>query len=558
MQRLRWFVSVAVIAGGFALLVGHHTQKAREPAELPDFSLAQRPQGDRYLFDYAHLLEHYTEGSEKYLHRIAQRFHMEAVIVSLPDLGQAGNIEELAVDIVNHWEIGRDHEGRGLLLLLVNEEKQVKLEVAYELEDVFTDAFTGYIEDLQLKPYFLRDDLGTGLIAVMEELEQRARLKHQSNYTPGVIAQLDAALLAGGAGAKRRLARYRETESLPDTPSSELTDGAATPQEAWRTMLTKWDGKGKQLKADIYTEMTKLAMGDQNNPEKRTLSALAHWKSADFQVLQDGDHAVIYFGNVKGWNNAPFLFCNTSGGWKFDIVHQRRLVVMDQNPDWKVEQGNYPYVNLLDQVPQSTGKDLPVDQEDLYSCARDKDIADEIRALEQRNASDPDNFGVVMALARLNVITGRRPNHVNPLIKQAKRLDPASAEPYKYSAIYNVNTFFQYQTALKEIEAYIDRRPDDVFGYNFLGFLHYRLGEYKKSVDALEKAVNISGDNAYAYALMARDYALLYSSTSAIDPRRARYKKAALDMLSKAEAVSAPETLRIKWLKSWLHRREII
>jgi tetratricopeptide (TPR) repeat protein len=558
MQRLRRFFFLAAIAAGCALLAGHFIQKAREPAELADFSLAQRPQDNRYLYDYAQLLEHYTEGSRKYLHSIAQRFHMEAVIVSLPDLGTAGSIEELAVDIVNHWEIGRDYEGRGLLLLLVNEQKQVKLEIGYELEDVFTDAFTGYIEDLQLKPYFLRDDLGTGLIAVMEQLEQRAQIKHQSDYTPGMIAQLDDALLAGGAGAKRRLTGYRETEPLPDTALSVPADGATTPQEAWRTMLTKWDGKGKHIKADIYTEMTRLAMGDPNNPEQRARAALKEWQDKDFQVLQDGDYAVIYFGNRDGWNNAPFLFCKTREGWKFDIVHQRRLVVMGPSPDWKVEQGNYPYVNLLDQVTQSTGKDLPLDQEDLYTCVLDKEIADEIRALEQRHARDPDNFSDVMALARLNVITGRRPNHVNPLIKQAKKLDPASAEPYKYSAIYNVNTFFQYETALKEIETYIERRPDDVFGYNFLGFLYYRLGEYNKSIDVLEQAVDILEDNAYAYALMARDYALLYSSASRIDPRRKRFKQAALDMLSKAETVTTPDNQRIKWLKSWLHRREIM
>lgn len=558
MKRLRWFFYIAAIVAVIALLVGYFTKNIRETAALPDFSLAQRPQSDRYLFDYARLLAHYTEGSQKYLHSFPKRFHIEALVISLPDLGPAHSIEELAVDIVNRWEIGREYEGRGLLLLLIEDEKQIKLEVTYELEDVFTDAFSGYIEDLQLKPYFLRGDLGTGLIAVMEELEQRAWIRHQSNYTPGMIATLDEALLAGGAGAKRRLTHYRETDSLPFAASSELTDGAATPQEAWRTMLTKWGGKGKHIKADIYTELTKLAMGDQNNPGQRTLAALPHWKDAEFQVLQDGNYAVIYFGNLKGWNNAPFLFCNTSGGWKFDIVHQRRLVVMGPSPDWKVEQGNYPYVNLLDKLSQSTGKDLPIDQADYYTCARDKEIADKIRALEQTNAKDPDNFGVVMELARLNVITGRRPNHVNPLLKHAKRLDPVSAEPYKYSAIYNVNTFFQYETALKEIEAYIDRRPNEVFGYNFLGFLHYRLGEYNKSIDVLSKAVSIFEDNAYAYALMARDYAMLYSSASRIDPHRAQYKKAALDFLSKAENVATPDVQRIKWLKSWLHRREIM
>jgi tetratricopeptide (TPR) repeat protein len=304
--------------------------------------------------------------------------------------------------------------------------------------------------------------------------------------------------------------------------------------------------------------MTKLAMGDQNRPDDRTRAALQQWQDAEYQVLSDGDHAVIYFGNRKGWNNAPFLFCKSPGGWKFDIVHQRRLVVMGSNPDWKVEQGNYPYVNLLDQVPQSTGKDLPLDQSDLYACARDEQIAGEMRALQQRLETGPGNFDTVMALARLNIISGRRPNHVSPLIKRAKELDPASALPYKYSAIYNVNSFFQYETALQDIETYIEKQPGDAFGYNVKGFLHYRLGNYKKSIDALQQALGFSADNVYAYALMSRDYALLYSKANNLDPRRAGYRKQALAMLHKAETATTPDTARVVRLKRWLQRRKIL
>lgn len=529
---------------------------AREPQGLASFTLEQRPQSDRYLYDYAKILTHYEEGAHQYLRRIADRFHIEALIVSLSDLQLHGSIEELAVDITNGWGVGKDYEGRGLLLLLISEQSQVKLEVGYELEDVFTDAFTGYIEDLQLKPYFLRGDIGTGLIAVMEEIEQRAQIKHQREYTPGIIAQLDRELLAGGAGAKRDLTRYGEQAQVP--PTEVTGPGAKTPEEAWRVMLTKWAGEGAGIKADIYTEMTKLAMGDQNNPDGRTKAALGHWRNASYRVLQDDDYAVIYFGNIKGWNNAPFLFCKTSNGWKFDVVHQRRLVVMGSNPNWMVEQGNYPYVNLLSEVPQSTGKDLPLDGEDLYTCALDEEIGERIVTLEHEYQRYPNDYTVVMELARLNVITGRRPNHVHPLLEQAKKLNPESVEPHKYSAIYNVNTFFQYKTALKEMKIYSDKRPDDVLGHNFLGFLYYWLGDFKQSIAALSRAIELSPDNAYAYALMARNYALLYDRAKKIDPRRGGYKQSALDMLHKAETVATPDVMRIAWLRPWLKRKQVL
>lgn len=562
MRTVRISVIVAIVLIGASFLtialVGPW-KTSEEPPRLAEFTLEQRPLTNRYLFDYAKILMHYEEGAHEYLRRIADRFHIEALVVSVPGLDSHNGIEELAVDMVNRWGIGRDYEGRGLLLLLVKERNQVKLEVGYELEDVFTDAFTGYIEDLQLKPYFLRSDIGTGLIAVMEEIERRAQIKHQGEYDPGMIAALDRELLAGGGGAKRDLARYRDDASVrPATYTDTHGAGARTPDEAWRVMLAQWAGEGEGIKADIYTEITKMAMGDPNRPDPRTKAALSHWRNANYQVRQDGDHAVIYFGNINGWNNAPFLFCNTSGGWKFDIVHQRRLVVMGPNPNWKVEQGRYPYVNLLTDAWQSTGKDLPLEAGDLYSCARDREIAERIMTLEQVYPQYPNDYSVVMELARLNVITGRRPNHVYPLLKKAKKLDPESAAPYKYSAIYNVNTFFQYKTALKEIQIYNSKRPGDVFGQNFLGFLYYRLGEYKKSIVALSKSVALRSDNAYAYSLMARDYALLYQHAKGLDPRKSGYKKTARAMLQEAETVATLDLRRIAALRAWLKKRNVL
>jgi tetratricopeptide (TPR) repeat protein len=485
---------------------------------------------------------------------MGERFHTEAVIVTLPELPAQTGLETLAVDVVNRWRIGGEFEGRGLLLLLVEEDRQVKLEVTYELEDVFTDAFTGYIEDLQLRPYYLADDIGTGLIAVMEELEQRAQLKAQGEYTPGIVAKLDEELLAGGAGAGRRLERYERDRKPVTLPADGPGKGARSPKEAWEVMLAKWAGEGADIDVDVYTGMTRMAMGDPDDADPRTTRALPHWQDADYQVLQDGGHAVIWFGNIKGWNNAPFLFCRTPAGWQFDIVHQRRLVVMAENPDWMVEQGNYPYVGLLGDAPQSTGKDLPMPPEDLYHCRDDARMVQEIRELEKARDASPDDVGVLLSLMRLNVITGRRPTHVQPLLKRLRQLVPDNPELHKYAAMYNVNSFFQYRTALKDMQTYTGLRPDDVFGHNFIGFLHYRLGGYEASIEALERAIDMAPDNVYAYALLARDYALLYRKASPGSGRQ-RYREQSLAMLEKAASAPTPDASRVARLQTWLDRR---
>jgi hypothetical protein len=546
-------LGAAVVLGGSALWKFIESgNNSRLPDDLEAFELDARPQSQRYLFDYAGVLGHYEEGVHRYLERIASRFHLEALVVSVPTLPAGHSIETLAVDIVNSWRVGAGHEGRGLLLLLVDGTKQVKLEVSYELEDVFTDAFSGYVEDLQLGPYYRAGDVGTGLIAVMEMLEQRAQIKDQGKYTPEQIAKADTELLAGGAGAKRNLARYANEGRVPDA-TQPAGEGARSPEEAWEIMLTKWAGDGKDIDKVVYTQMTRLAMGDPDDPDPRALRALDHWRNADYQVLRDGEHAVIWFGAVDGWDNAPFLFCNTNGGWKFDIVHQRRLVVMDEAPKWKVAQGPYPYVALMHEAWQSTGKDLPLTGDDLYHCANDAAIAERMRELRAELEQNPEDVEATIALARLNVITGRRPNHVRPLLERAKKLAADRAEPYKYSAIFNVNSVFQYETAFKDIEHYIERRPNDAFGYSFKGFLLYRLARYADSIDALEEAVARDPANGYAYALMARDYALLYRKASGL--AKDHYREKALAMQQKAASVPVPDPQRLHWLRTWMQRR---
>jgi len=529
-----------------------NTETDRLPDDLQPFTLDERPQPDRYLFDYTGVLRDYQEGVHLYLENLGSQFGIEAVVVSIPSLPPGYSIQTLAVDLANNWDIGRHQDGRGLLLLLVEESRQVKLEVGYELEDVFTDALSGYVEDFQLGPYYRAGDVGTGMIAVMEMLEQRAQTKRLGEYTSVQIARVDAELLAGGAGATRNLERYANQGGEPES-SQAPGRGASSPEQAWEIMLAKWAGEGKEIPMDIYTRMTRIAMGDPNKPDPRTLGSLDHWRNAEYQLLNDGDYAVIWFGAIDGWDNAPFLFCNDGSGWKFDIVHQRRLVVMAQAPKWQVSQGPYPYVAKMSKARQSTGKDLPLAGGDLYHCADDQAISDSVAGLQKQLQESPDDVEAVIALLRLKVITGQRPAQIRPLLERVGKLAPERPELYKYSAIFNVNSFFQYETALLDIERYIELRPSDTFGHEVKGFLLYRLGRYRDSIEALEEAVSLDDDSGYAYALMARDYVMLHRKAD--DLAKLRYRKKALNMLRKAESVTVPDPKRLVWLRSWMKRR---
>jgi len=519
--------------------------------------LKSRPSGkNASIFDYAGILEDVAPSTENYLSIIKEDYAIEAIVVTLAALPQSHTIETLAAEVFSNWQIGSTTGGRGLLLLLSDKEKLIKIEVSYELEDVFTDIFCGYIADKQLKAYFLSDQIAIGLVAVMEEIEQRAQIKHQADYTVAQIDELDAELLSGGAGVKRQLSQYREEEI---SAVGHNYPAGRTPEEAWHTLIRSWENKVRDPNLGVYTEVTRLAYrAFKNLPDSRYEEDVNTYKNKPYEVIQNDTYAVIFFGKKKGWENAPFLFCSTAAGWQFDIVHQRKFVRMGRNPHWGIERADYPYVDLLAKCPYWMNQDIPREGDDIYRIEDDSRLADEIKRLEKAYENDSEDFATVMQLGKLYAITSLSPQKRMSFLKKAKQLNPDSPEPYKYLGIVHLDAFYQFESAIKEMEEYVKRRPENVFGHNYLGYLYYHEKGYKPAIQELNTAVQLRADNCYAYAKLSRTYAGLYIAASAIDPRRAGYRRKAVEMFEAASASNSSDPGRIKWLRRYLFRKKIL
>jgi len=520
------------------------------------FDFKHRPAGEAYLYDYANILEDVEEYSNNYLKGINDRYEIEAVIISIPSLENIRTVEEAAVEILNKWKIGKDYNGRGIVLFFADKEKEVKLEVSYELEDVFTDIFCGFVEDKQLRPYFLGGQLGIGLLAVMEEIENRAQIKHQGKYTVNYISQLDDTLLSGGAGAKRKLLDFKK-ETVKSTGA--LFPAGKTPAQAWETLKNSWRKKARDLNLGVYTEITRLAYRDyQNLPDSRYNEDVKTYGRKSFEVIQNNNYAVIFFGNKKGWENAPFLFCKTSDGWQFDLVHQRKYIRMGPNPKWGIERADYPYVDLLSRCPFWMGQDIPLEKSDIYKISDDKKTAAHIKQLEKEHKANPNNIDMLIELGRQYTITSLGLKSI-ALLKKAKQLNPQNPLPYKYLAIRYVDSTYQYGKAIEEMKAYVKLKPDDVFGRNFLGYLYFCRKKYNQAIIEFGKAIELKNDNCYAFCKLSRCYALLYlnESISAINISNSRNKQLSVEMYQKAQLSFTPDARRITWLKSWLKKNKL-
>jgi len=87
------------------------------------------------------------------------------VVVTIKTFAPASSIEEYAVELFERAGIGRKGRDNGVLVLMSLDERRVRIEVGYELEQFITDGFAGDVIRQQMLPAFRSGRYGPGLVA---------------------------------------------------------------------------------------------------------------------------------------------------------------------------------------------------------------------------------------------------------------------------------------------------------------------------------------------------------------------------------------------------------
>jgi uncharacterized protein len=85
------------------------------------------------------------------------------------------SIEEASVKLFELWEIGKESNDSGLLLLWSTGDRRVRVEVGYGLEGVLPDGKVGAILDARVIPKFKSGEFDEGLLAGVDALLSAAR-----------------------------------------------------------------------------------------------------------------------------------------------------------------------------------------------------------------------------------------------------------------------------------------------------------------------------------------------------------------------------------------------
>lgn len=167
--------------------------------------------------------------SRKQAHQLTQqlaafekRSGIQLVVVSVDSL-DGETIEEYGYQLGRHWGIGQKGKDNGVLLLIAQDERKVRIEVGYGLEGALPDAITANIIQTRILPAFKRGDMVAGVVAGSQGIMQALAGEYQPVEQPKsdsdggpwlfilvVIAMIVLHNLRGGGGGPggRRRAAY--------------------------------------------------------------------------------------------------------------------------------------------------------------------------------------------------------------------------------------------------------------------------------------------------------------------------------------------------------------
>ncbi len=123
-----------------------------------------------------------------------QASSIQLVVVTLPDL-QGYEIADYGYQLGRAWGIGEKGKNNGVLLIVAQAERKVRIEVGYGLEGTLTDALSANIINTVIVPQFRTGQFATGVEqgaqAIMQvlrgEYQPRAARNDQRGHVGGMV-----------------------------------------------------------------------------------------------------------------------------------------------------------------------------------------------------------------------------------------------------------------------------------------------------------------------------------------------------------------------------------
>lgn len=257
------------------------------------------------------------------------------------------DIDNEAVKLFEEYNIGRTTKGaKGVLFLIDPSGKQVRVEIGYDLESIFTDSFTGYIERRQMTPFFQAHKVGPGIEATVELLVGKALGKIAgADYVTPEDKKQTGQFLSGGGGARvdvkiGYVSTDKKASPLAKNYSSQpsVKDTLEKYKEVLRLHI-------KDPDLGIYTPKSRkffsnwvVTDAQQDNELRNINSAIS-----TAEIITKDNLGVIRFSPDRR-QASPFFLLKDSKGWMIDFASMNKLIGFNHKNQWHFRRKDHKYM----------------------------------------------------------------------------------------------------------------------------------------------------------------------------------------------------------------------
>lgn len=171
-SKLKQKTALFVIALAFLILSGRALA-----LEIPE-----KPQS--YVNDYAGLLDAQAKQRlEDRLYDFEQKTSNQIVVAIFPSLEQE-SLEDYSIRLADKWKIGQKGKNNGVILLIFQKEREIRIEVGYGLEGALPDAVASQIIRNELVPSFRENRFDVGVINAIQAIIKATQGEYVAEVTP--------------------------------------------------------------------------------------------------------------------------------------------------------------------------------------------------------------------------------------------------------------------------------------------------------------------------------------------------------------------------------------
>jgi len=257
------------------------------------------------------------------------------------------DINNQAVKLFQEYGVGRTTNGaKGVLFLIDPSGKQVRVEIGYDLEPIFTDGFTGYIERRQMTPFFQANKVGPGIEATVELLVGRALGEiDATNYGKAKDKEQTGQFLSGGGGSRVNVEIGSTAIEKQASPLAKKYQAQPSVQDVLDKYIEVLRLHIKDPNLGIYTPETRKFFSDWVVTDAQQDNELRNRNRAmsTAEIFIKDNLAVISF-SPDDRQASPFFLEKGSRGWMMDFALMTKLIGFNHKNQWHLRQTNHKYM----------------------------------------------------------------------------------------------------------------------------------------------------------------------------------------------------------------------